>query len=337
MPDATPPARTRLLLLRGSRALPIAAFTAVVATFLLLPALTSDRIAEFDVFNSFQGFASVGLITLAVGLTMVAGEFDLSVAGMQALGGVLAVKLGGAHGLLGVLGAVAACSALGAAQGKAIAAFRISSMPVTLGTSIALLGLTNVIARGDSLTYGNTGASVWVDQQLTGWISARAAIAVGAFLVVSVLLGTTRLGAELRAVGADRRAARVVGIRVDRCLTAVFAASGALAAGGGAMLAYSNSSASLDPGLQPLILAVAGAVLGGVSLTGGRGTIWGLMLGAAAVCLLQEIFAIASLASSTTQLVFGGLLLAVVIIDAPGLRTASARLARSQEGATTTS
>jgi ribose transport system permease protein len=314
--------------LGGTTIVPVAALAVTVLAFLVTPFVTSSDIAVFDVFNTFQAFSSLGLVTLAIGLTMLAGEFDVSVAGMQALGGVLAVKAGVHSGLAGVAAAVAVCATLGALQGLAIAKFRIQSMPVTLGTYIALLGATNVLAGGNTVSFSNADASVWVDQPLASWISARGAVAVVVFGLVLALLAGTQVGVNLRAIGADRRASRVVGVRVDRYLVVLFAGSGGLAACGGAMLAYSNSTATLDPGVQPLILAVAGAVLGGVSLAGGRGTVWGLLLGALAVSLLQEIFAVTSLATSTTQLVFGALLVAVVILDAPGLRLAGAGIHR---------
>ncbi|GAA5160779.1 MULTISPECIES: ABC transporter permease subunit [Amycolatopsis] len=87
----------------------------------------------------------------------------------------------------------------------------------------------------------------------------------------------TRLGRELRAVGGDRRATRVAGVAVERRLAGIFTASGTLAALGGALLSYSFASANPAPGLQPLILAAVAALLGGVSLAGGRGTAAGLL------------------------------------------------------------
>jgi ribose/xylose/arabinose/galactoside ABC-type transport system permease subunit len=141
----------------------------------------------------------------------------------------------------------------------------------------------------------------------------------------------------LRALGGDRRASRASGVAVERRLAALFSCSAALAGLAGALLAYSNASASLDPGLQPLILATAAAVLGGLSLNGGRGAIWGLLLGALAVALLQQLFAITGLPASTTQIVFGALLLAVVTVDAPGLRASlSASALRRRAHQTTT-
>jgi ribose/xylose/arabinose/galactoside ABC-type transport system permease subunit len=313
-------------LLRPETVVPIVSFAVVLAAFLLTPAYNGHELSDFDVYNTLQGFASLGLIALALGLTIIAGEFDVSVLGMQALGGVLAVKAGADSGLLGVVAAVAACAFLGAVQGGVIARLRVQSMPVTIGTYIALIGLTNVIAGNETLTYANTDASIWINQTVASFFSPRSLIALGAFALVLVVCGATRIGPELRALGGDRRASRVVGVPVDRRLIALFAVSAALCGLAGAMLAYSNASAQLNPGLQPLVLAAAAAVLGGLSLRGGRGAIWGLLLGALAVSLLEQVFAITALPTSSAQIVFGSLLLVVVIVDAPDLRSSLARL-----------
>lgn len=199
-------------------------------------------------------------------------------------------------------------------------------MAFTIGTYIALLGLTNVIAGNETLTFTNTNASIWINQTVATFFSPRSLIALGVFALVLVVFTTTRIGPELRALGGDRRAARVVGVPVDRRLAGLFAVSGALAGLAGAMLAYSNASASLNPGLQPLVLAAAAAVLGGLSLSGGRGAIWGLLLGALAVSLLEQVFTVTALPTSSAQIVFGTLLLVVVVVDAPDLRSSLARL-----------
>lgn len=312
--------------LRVETVLPIASFVLVLVAYLMTPAFYGNELTDFDVFNTLQWFAVVGLIALALGLTIMAGEFDLSVLGMQAVGGVIAVKAGADSGILGVVAAVAACALMGALQGSVIARFRIESMSVTLGTYIALLGLANVLAGNETLTYVNTDASFWVNQTILSWFSPRSIVAIAAFAIAIALFTTTRLGPELKALGGDRRASRVVGVPVSRHLAVLFAVSGALCGCAGALLAYSNASAELNPGLQPLVLAASAAVMGGISLRGGRGTIWGLLLGALAVSLLQQVFAISKLPISSTQIVFGVLLLVVVIIDAPDLRSVVARL-----------
>ena len=315
----------RVRRLGADTVVPVVAFGLVLVAYLLTPVYDGHSLVSFDAYNTLQGFASVGLIALALGLTIVAGEFDLSVLGMQALGGVLAIKAGADHGLLGVAAAVGACVALGAIQGTVIARTGIGSMAITLGTYIALLGLTNVVAGNQTLTYANADVAIWVDQTILSWFSPRSLVALGAFAVAFVLFTRTRLGPELKALGGDRRAARVVGVPVRRHLAVLFAVSGGLCGCAGALLAYSNASAQLNPGLEPLVLAAAAAVLGGVSLRGGRGTIWGLLLGALAVALLQQVFAITKLPTSSIQIVFGALLLIVVVVDAPDLRSVVAR------------
>jgi ribose transport system permease protein len=305
---------------------PVVSFGLVLVAYLMTPILNGHEFNDFDVFNTLQGFASLGLVALALGLTIIAGEFDLSVLGMQAVGGVLAVKAGAGNGLLGVLVAVAGCGFLGAVQGAVIARFRIHSMSITLGTYIALLGLANVLAGDETLTYVNTDVSIWVNQTILSWFSPRSMVALAAFAVALLLLTRTRLGPELKALGGERRASRVLGVAIGRHLTVLFAVSGALCGCAGALLAYSNASAQLNPGLQPLVLAASGTVLGGISLRGGRGSLWGLLLGALAVALLSQVFAITKLPVSSTQIVLGVLLLIVVVVDAPELRSAVARL-----------
>ena len=291
----------------------------VTAAFLCTPLISGDSLTVFDVYNTLQGFAQLGLLVLGLGVTMIAGEFDLSVVGTYALGGMLAVQTGQSSAVLGVLVAVAAGAAIGALQGGLIARLRIPSLPVTLATYITLLGLTSAMSGGLSKTYANSGATLWVDRAIAGIFSPRSLITVAAFIIAAAILGYTRLGREVRAIGSDRRAARVAGVRVERTLVGLFTVSGSLAALGGALLSYSFSSANPDPGLQPLILGTVACLVGGVSLAGGCG-LPALLAGGLSVALLGQIVAITALPDYYTGLLYAALLAVIVVIDAPGLR-----------------
>jgi ribose transport system permease protein len=306
--------------LRQERLVPAAALMLVVVAFAGTPLSTGHPMTTFDVYNALQGFAQIGLLALAIGLTMMAGEFDLSVVGTYAVGGMIAVQAGQSSAVLGLLAAVAAGAAIGAVQGGLIAWLRIPSVPVTLAAYIALLGLAYVISGGLSVTFTNQNATLWVDQTVAGIFSPRSLITLGAFALAAVVLGFTRLGPELRAIGGDRRASRVAGVRVDRDLVLLFTTSGTLAALGGALLNFSFASANPDPGLRPLLIATVAALLGGVSLAGGRGTAVGLLAGALSVALLAQIVAVAYLPDYSTQLFYAALLAVIVAIDSPGLR-----------------
>jgi ribose transport system permease protein len=317
--------------LRQERLVPVTALLLVVIAFAATPLSTGSPMTTFDVYNALQGFAQIGLLALAIGLTMMAGEFDLSVVGTYAVGGMIAVQAGQSSAVLGLLAAVAAGAAIGAVQGGLIAWLRIPSVPVTLAAYIALLGLAYVISGGLSVTFTNLDATLWVDQTVAGVFSPRSLITLAAFVLAAVVLGVTRIGAELRAIGGDRRASRVAGVRVDRHLVLLFTTSGTLAALGGALLNFSFASANPDPGLRPLLIATVAALLGGVSLAGGRGTAAGLLAGALSVALLAQIVAVAYLPDYSTQLFYAALLAVIVAIDSPGLRRTLERIrARSR-------
>jgi ribose transport system permease protein len=305
--------------------LPTTALTITVTAFALIPTYTDSTVAPFDVYNTFQIFARLGLLTLALGLTMIAGEFDLSVVGTYALGGMLTVQAGQEHALYGLLAAVAAGAAIGLLQGCLIAGLRLPSMPVTLATYIALLGLTNALSGGLTKTYSNVSVTLWVDQTVLTYFSPRSLIALGFFVLAAAVLSFTRWGHELRAIGGDRRASRVAGVRVDRLIVGTFVVSGVLSALGGSLLSFSLGSANPDPGVQPLIVAAAAALLGGVSLAGGRGSAPGLLGGILAVAILAEIVTVTALPGFVTQLFFASLLGVIVVVDAPDLHRALVR------------
>jgi ribose/xylose/arabinose/galactoside ABC-type transport system permease subunit len=115
-------------------------------------------------------------------------------------------------------------------------------------------------------------------------------------------------------------------------LVGLFTLSGALAALGGALLAYSFASANPDPGLEPLILGAAAALLGGASLKGGRGMPLGLLAGTLSVALLAQTVAVTALPDYTTQLLYAALLAIIVAVEAPDLRRRLDRLKTRAHG-----
>lgn len=305
---------------------PAVALAVVLAAFLCTPLISGTSLSTFDIYNTFQGLTQLGLLTLGLGVTMIAGEFDLSVAGTYALGGMIAVQAGQSWPALGVLAAVAAGAAIGAVQGGLVARLRIPSLPVTLATYIALLGLTSAMSGGLDVTYDNSAATLWLDRPIAVIFSMPSLVALAAFAVAAVIFGETRLGMQIRAIGSDRRASRVAGVPVQLTLVGLFTASGTLAALGGALFSFSYATANPDPGFQPLILAAVGCLVGGVSLAGGRGLPAGLLAGALAVALLGQIDAITALPDYYTELLYSALLGVIVVIDAPGLRRGLDRL-----------
>jgi ribose/xylose/arabinose/galactoside ABC-type transport system permease subunit len=231
---------------------------------------------------------------------------------------MLAVKTGAAHPWLGVVVAVCAGLAVGSVQGAIVAFLRINSMSVTVGGYVVLLGLTNVIGHESSVGYSNYGVSEALNHSVLSIFSIQSLVVLAAMLAVGALLSLTRWGRDVRAVGGDRRASRVSGVRVDRIVVLVFASSGAFSGLAGALLAYSLATATPDlASLETLIFAATAALLGGVGLAGGRGGILGLIAGVLSLSILQEILATTAAPEYLSQIITGSLLLITSALAAP--------------------
>lgn len=315
--------------------IPVVSLVVAAIAFIALPAYTGQQLASYDVFNLFEAYAQIGLITLGFGLVVIAGEFDLSTIGIFALSGVIAVEAGQTHPVLGVVCALVICTAFGAAQGLVIARLQIPSMPVTLATYIALLGLSRVVGHNQpSVSYRNTDATLWIQGVVLQVFSPRSLIVLGIFVITGLVLGLTRWGRELRALGGDRKASRTSGIPVDRRLVALFAASSAFAVIGGSLSAFNAGAAITDPGSTPLTLGAAGALIGGVALTGGRGSVVGIFAGTMSIVTLQQIFILTNAEESVSDLIFGVVLLAFVAVNAPEARHGLIRFRAARRVAT---
>lgn len=309
--------------------LPLAFPVLMGVALFVVPPLMGHTVNIFSVYNSMQSFAGLGLVALALGLTMIVGEFDLSVVGTYALGGMVAVKLGVDHPVLGILAALAACAVLGLVQGLLVARMGINSMAVTLGGYLVALGLTGTIGDNKSQAYPNFDLSGRLNQPIAQVFSIRSLVATIVVAAVIVVFLRTRLGRDLRATGGGRRASRTTGVRVDLIVTGTFVASAVLAALGGTLQSYGLATATSNPGLSPLIFAVTAALLGGIALSGGRGTPLGIACGAVGLCFFNQLFTTLATPQYVVSLITGGLLIAVTLSATPTAARTVKRL-RSQ-------
>jgi ribose transport system permease protein len=308
-----------ILRFRGPALRPFLTLAVFAIAFALLPQYASGEVGTANIADIFTSFAGIGLVALALGLTMIIGEYDLSVSSTYLLGGMLAVKTGGSSPVLGAAIAVAAGLLVGFIQGFVIAKLKMSSIPVTLGGFITLLGLVYVLSHSKSVNYSDIKVTIKLNEPVLTVFTERSLIAVGIFLVLAAVFTFTWLGRDVRAIGSDRKAARTSGVRVDRIVIGTFMASAAISAFSGAMLAYSLAYATPNRTVAPLVFATTAALLGGVSLSGGRGNPLGIGCGVLCLATLQEALAVTGSASYVTYLVTGGLLLIVTVVDAPHL------------------
>jgi ribose transport system permease protein len=303
-----------------SRFVPYAILAVMVAAMALLPVVTSYTLRTAYVYDILQNFSSYGLVALALGITIMAGEFDLSVSSMYLLGGMVAVLTGTGSPLAGVLAALGAAVVVGLVQGGLISYFRLNSMPVTLGGYLVVLGLTYILGDSKSVIYENFDVGLRLDEPIAQVFSIRSLITLGIFVLATLALRYLRVGRDIRSIGGDRRAARVAGVRVDRLLIFVFVMSAVGAALPGALLSYSLATASpTNIGFDVLTFSATAALLGGVSLSGGRGSPVGIAAGVLSLSILQEILSIVRSPDYVSSLITGSLLVAVTILWAPDI------------------
>lgn len=244
--------------------------------------------------------AATVITLLAIGQTFViiAGGIDLSVGAVLAcsamVGAVTMRQLSsiGADPVLtitvGFAASLATGTLMGLINGLVITRLKITPFIVTLGMLGVGSGTTNLLSGGTEVvglpaqlgTIGNQGL-------LGGWLTVPVIVTVIVAVIAALVLSRTRFGMRTYAIGSNNGAARRAGIAVDSHLVRVYMLSGLLASIAGVLLVSRFVGASPLAGQGAELSAIAAAVIGGASLTGGRGSIVGTLVGAAITAVLQ--------------------------------------------------
>jgi len=297
-------------------------FTIMAGTIVALGLLDSGTGYFFSVgtiFSVMQLFATLGLVALGLGLSMLVREFDLSVAGMVGLAGCIAVMTGAGNPWLGAGLGVTAGLVSGLLQGLIMTRLGLSSVGVTLGGLLTLQGITYVLTGNQTVSYPNMAVALGLNAPIAHLFSVRSAAALAVFAIAALVMTFTHIGRDIIATGSDRRASRIAGLNTDRIVIGVFAASGVAAALAGVLLSYSLGAAS-PVGLSDVLApAAAAAIVGGVSVVGGRGNAPGIAAGVLTLCILRSGLSAIGVPPYVHDLVTGGILLLIAILDAPDL------------------
>ena len=284
------------------------------------------------IFSVMQLFATLGLVALGLGLSMLVREFDLSVAGMVGLAGAIAVMTGVTNPWLGVFLGVGAGVASGVLQGIIMIWLGLSSVGVTLGGLLTLQGLTYVLTDNRTIGYPNIAVALKLNAPIADLVSVRSVAALAVFVLAALVMTCTHIGRDVIATGSDRRASRIAGLNTDRIVIGVFAASGACAALAGVLLSYNLGAASPVALADVLAPAAAAAIVGGVSVVGGRGSPMGIAAGVLTLCVLRSGLSAIGVEPHVHDIVTGSILVVIAVLDAPDLarRMTAWRLDRSE-------
>jgi simple sugar transport system permease protein len=306
--------------LREAALLPVLAVLVVMGALLNSHFLTVSNITGIG-----QQISALGVVVVGESLILLIGGMDLSLESTYGLAPMLVAWLlvpaaSFGNGLLlnpylGLLILLAVGVVVGLVNGLLIVKGRLNGFIMTLGMTILLAGIQDGIVKGQS-PFNLPGAFSYLGSANVGRIPVSLIAAVIIFAVAGLFLRYHRIGRAIYAIGGNREAARAAGIKVDRIRIGVYVAGSVLAAIGGLMEAGRVSSVVASQGYgEGIIFSVfAAAVIGGVSLQGGRGNMVGAASGVILLGLVQNILDLESAQNYWLDAIDGGVILFALIL-----------------------
>lgn len=317
--------------LRALRALATYRGVLVVLTILIL--LFSSTLAGFRTVGNVSNIVETNavLLIVSIGLTfpMIAGGFDLSVAGIEMLSGIVLIRLVSSGLPLWSAITIVLIGALlfGAViNGVLIGYFRVNFFIVTLGTLTILQGISFQLTGGSSLGMYHEPFVRYIGSGQIGAVPVAGIIAAVVAVLAIATMRYTGLGRMIYAIGGNNEAAHLAGIPVRRVTMLTYALSAGLAGMAGVINVGRLESASATTDATIVLTAAAAVLIGGVAFGGGTGTILGTLFGVMFLGVLQSGLLIAGVTSYVEDIVTGMVLIGSVSVDR--LRGAEGFLAR---------
>ena len=264
------------------------------------------------------GVQSSVLLLLALPMTLIimTEGLDLSMGAVLSLAGVvLALLLMNGHSLaVGLLAAVGVGLGFGIANGLLVVTFGLPPFVATLGTLGIAQGLGLVVSGGQSVVGIGDALPALYESQPLG-IPFSIVIAVAAFFVFRFTLGKTRLGAYVSAIGGNRDALVLAGVRANVYHVAVYALGGAMAGFAALLLTGRMSAGHPTAAIGMEFDAVAAVIVGGTSFERGKGSIGGTLIGVLTIGVLKNGLNVLSIPSSLQVASIGVLVIVALVID----------------------
>ncbi|MGC8466411.1 MAG: ABC transporter permease [Acidimicrobiales bacterium] len=312
-PNPSPIRRLLQPLLRWEGGLALVLVISVVGGSLLSP----EFLTASNIFNLQLSIGEIAIMALPLTLIIIAGEIDLSVASTLGLSSSILGYLWLHHWNMGliIIVVLAIGALLGLFNGLLVTRLGLPSLAVTIGTltlysGIALIVLGSTIVSNFPLSYTNIGVNSVPGVDLSYSMLIFFILAI----LAAVLAHYTSFGRSIYAIGSSPEAAAYSGIRVKRVKTILFVLSGVVCALAGILFTFRLSTAEYNNGSGLELNAVSIALLAGVSIFGGRGTIVGVVLSVATLGVIQNALLLTSFPQQAMGVVIGGLLLVSVFV-----------------------
>lgn len=317
---STPASRARDILLRYPALSP--AIVLVIAV-IIFGALNSNFLAPNNLSLIAQQVAIVGTVAAAQTIIILTAGIDLSVGAAMVFASMvmaqLAATAGGLPAVIALFIGFVVAMATGALNGLLVTRLKLPPFIATLGTLNIFVALTLLYSGGQTVIGADLPALLtWTGQaiEIGGVrVTTGVLIMVAVYIALAFMLGRTAWGRHVYAVGDDKDAARLAGIRVDRVLMSVYIAAGAILAIAAWLQIGRSNAAGPNAAADINLDSITAVVIGGTSLFGGRGIIWGTLLGALIVGVFRNGLSLAGVDTLYQTLAVGVLVIAAVSVD----------------------
>ena len=293
-------------------------FVALLLVCAGLAYLSPDFLTVSNVFDVMRQVSINAVIAFGMTLAILLGGIDLSVGSILAVSSVLIasmMKAGYAAGLAMAVGLLAG-AAMGAVNGLVIAKGRVAPFIATLGMMTLLRGVALVFSQGSPISgFSSDFFSMVGGGYLASLVPLPVVWMLALFVVFWFLLTRTVFGRHVYATGGNAEAAALSGVKTDRVQILVYSLSGAMAAIAGIILTSRLDSAQPTAGDGYELDAITAVVLGGTSLAGGRGWIFGTLVGALLIGVLNNGLNLLGVSAFYQQVIKGTVILLAVLLD----------------------
>lgn len=296
--------------------------TTVIALIILMAVITiinSNFLTANNLLNLLLQVTSNALIAFGMTFVILTGGIDLSVGSILALSSALTAGLlgSGIPVTLAILISLILGCILGMVNGLLISYGKLAPFIVTLATMTIFRGATLVYTNGNPITKGlsDTFLFQFLGQGYIVGIPFPVIIMFIVFIVLYVLLHKTAFGKSVYAIGGNEKAAYISGVKLNKVKIIIYSISGIMASISGLIITSRLSSAQPTAGASYEMDAIAAVVLGGTSLSGGKGRILGTLIGALIIGVLNNGLNIIGVSAFWQQVVKGVVILIAVLID----------------------
>ena len=300
----------------------ISELTTVIALIILMAIITiinSNFLTANNLLNLLLQVTSNALIAFGMTFVILTGGIDLSVGSILALSSALTTGLlgSGMPVTLAILISLILGCILGMVNGLLISYGKLAPFIVTLATMTIFRGATLVYTNGNPITKGlsDTFLFQFLGQGYIVGIPFPVIIMFIVFIVLYVLLHKTAFGKSVYAIGGNEKAAYISGVKLNKVKIIIYSISGIMASISGLIITSRLSSAQPTAGVSYEMDAIAAVVLGGTSLSGGKGRILGTLIGALIIGVLNNGLNIIGVSAFWQQVVKGVVILIAVLID----------------------